>query len=82
MPDQNGKTAESNIGQRITACRDRMGISQGALAKAIGMTQSSVSMMEAGKVRFKSAQTLALIAKTLNVTVEYLMEGKSNDEDE
>lgn len=62
------------ISKRIKKRRAELGINQVELAKAIGVNQSSISNMERGEVDF-SASILMKLAKKLETTPEYIMEG-------
>jgi transcriptional regulator with XRE-family HTH domain len=60
------------IGKRIEEIRDQLGLSQSALARAVGASQSAVSQIEAGE-RNPSFDMLRQIAKALNVSVPHLV---------
>lgn len=53
--------------------RERAGLSQGALAELVGLTQSAISRIESGERSVESLE-LARIAKALNVSVLDLLE--------
>lgn len=61
------------IGQRISAVRKSLGITQAELARKVGINQASISELESGK----SQRTvhLAKIAGVLNVSPIWLDEG-------
>lgn len=44
------KETHANLGRMLRSCRRRKGMSQGDLAKAVGMSQTSVSDLESGRV--------------------------------
>ncbi len=52
--------------------RAKNGLSQGDLAKQLGVAQNSVSQWESGK-RFPTVRRLSMIAKTLGCPVESLL---------
>lgn len=62
------------IGQSIRKRREAMGVSQSRLSKHLGLTFSQVQKYEKGMNRIGSGR-LFLIAKFLEVPIEYLFEG-------
>ena len=64
--------ASLNIGKRIAEIREDAGMSQSALARAVGISQSAISQIEAGD-RNPSFEMLRSIAKALGVTPAYLV---------
>jgi transcriptional regulator with XRE-family HTH domain len=60
------------IGKRIEEIREQAGMSQSALARSIGTSQSAISQIEAGE-RNPSFDMLRQIAKALNVSVPHLV---------
>lgn len=60
------------IGKRIEEIREQVGLSQSALARAIGTSQSAISQIEAGD-RNPSFDMLRQVAKALNVSVPHLV---------
>jgi transcriptional regulator with XRE-family HTH domain len=73
-----------DIGRRIEKLRDEKGMSQSALAREIGTSQSAISQIEAGD-RNPSYEMLRQIAKALQITVPHLagasVEGLSEAEE-
>lgn len=61
-----------NIGKRIEEIREQGGLTQSALARAVGTSQSAISQIEAGE-RNPSYDMLRQIAKALNVSVPHLV---------
>jgi Zn-dependent peptidase ImmA (M78 family)/DNA-binding XRE family transcriptional regulator len=61
------------LGERIGRARERAGLSQGALAELVGLTQSAVSRIESGERSVESLE-LARLAKELQVSVLDLLE--------
>ena len=61
-----------DIGKRIEQIREQLGLSQSALARAVGISQSAISQIEAGE-RNPSFDMLRQIAKALNVSVPHLV---------
>ena len=62
------------IGQRIRTTRRDRGLTQDALAAAVGVSRSAVAQWETGRAGQLTTH-LAAIAATLEVGVEYLMHG-------
>lgn len=65
------------VGQRIVARRKEMNLSQYALAKKAGISQSGLSTIEAEKNGATTA-TLQAIAQALGCSVTYLVDGIEN----
>lgn len=61
----------TRLGERIRELREEKDMSLRELARKTGVTAPFLSDVELGK-RFPGAENLALIAKALDVTVEYL----------
>lgn len=59
------------ISKRIAELREQAGMSQSALARAIGSSQSAISQIEAGE-RNPSYDMLRQVAEALGVSVPYL----------
>ncbi|HSL95415.1 MAG TPA: helix-turn-helix transcriptional regulator, partial [Thermoleophilia bacterium] len=70
-----GTANEVEIGARIGALREQRGWSQRALAKVLGVNQSVLSRIEAGKRRV-SATELEQIAAALDVDLHALLSGR------
>jgi len=60
------------IGKRIEEIREQVGLSQSALARAVGTSQSAISQIEAGE-RNPSFDMLRQIAKALRVSIPHLV---------
>lgn len=60
------------FGARLSRLREDAGLSQSALARRIGVSQSAVSQMEAGD-RSPSYGMLVQLAEALGVTMPYLV---------
>lgn len=60
------------IGERIRHLREREGISQAALARAIGATRAAVNAWEMG-LSNPNMQSLIELAKYLHVSVDHLL---------
>lgn len=64
---------KEDLARRIEAARSRAGLSQGQLAKSVGVTQSAISRIESGERSVDSLE-LAAIARALGVSVLDLLE--------
>lgn len=62
------------IGSSIKIIRDKLGLSQEDFGKRIGITRSSVSLLESGKNK-PSDQTVLLICKVFDVSEVWLRTG-------
>lgn len=65
------------VGRRIVERRKELRISQSALAKSAGISQSGLSTIESEK-NGATAATLQSIATVLNCSVDYLVDGIEN----
>lgn len=57
------------IGQRIKQFRLARGLSQRALARAVGMSNGAIQMIETGARPNPSYETIKAVARALNVTL-------------
>jgi len=79
MKKEESKRAE--IGARIRMAREMAGLSQGQVAKLIGLHRPSVSEMEAGNRRI-SAEELEQLAGLFDVSTSWILaEGEGNSPD-
>ena len=62
------------MNERIKAIRTKAGLTQDAFAEKIGITKSSVSMLESGRNN-PSEQTIRLICREFNVDYAWLTDG-------
>ena len=67
------------LGLRIALLRVEKGWSQAELAKRIGVSASAVGMYEQGR-REPSLSLVVCLAQALDVTTDYLLTGKSNNQ--
>jgi len=72
---------EAILGNRIKQARDKKGLSQTELAKALGIGQRGISELENGK-RKLAVSELPVLAKTLDVPILYFLEGTMLEEGE
>ena len=69
----------AHFSSRLFARRNRLGLSQSALAKAAGVSEGSVSAWERG-LNAPQGRLLEKLASTLNVSPAWLMGGSHSDE--
>lgn len=74
--NQDKKIDYKQIGQRIKEAREAKGLSQGEISSRLQkpLTATAISLYEKGE-RDISIETLAEIAKILNISMESLIEG-------
>lgn len=63
------------LGTRLKKAREEVNLSQGAFAKALGLSSEYISLLESGK-RTPSFETLQKVAGFLNKNVSYFFEDK------
>lgn len=66
------------IAERLTAAREKVGLSQSEVARRIGATQAVISYFEQG-LKIPSVPVLLNLAKLYNVSMDYLV---GNDSDQ
>jgi transcriptional regulator with XRE-family HTH domain len=66
------------LGQRIRGLRDQEGMSQVALARALGASINAINMIEMGSVRAPHIDRLIAIADLFDVSIDYLV-GRTDD---
>jgi transcriptional regulator with XRE-family HTH domain len=69
---------EPIIGQRIRTLREQQGMSQAALARALGASANAVNYIELGSTKAPHIDRLIAIADLFNVSLDYLV-GRSDD---
>lgn len=70
------EAAQTNgIGTRLRAARQRAGLSREALAFHAGISWSAIAQIEAGRRTNLRPSTLAALARTLRVSIDYLVAG-------
>lgn len=70
---------ETSLGKRIKALREALRISQEELAQRLAMDRASLSLVENNKRSLK-ADELILLSKTLNISIDELLNLKSSTE--
>jgi transcriptional regulator with XRE-family HTH domain len=66
------------IAGRLKAAREQAGLTQGQVARILGLHRPSVSEMEAGR-RSVSAEELATLAETYGVSVNWILTAEDAD---
>ncbi len=66
------------LGQRIRELRERQGMSQVALSRALGASINAINMLEVGSTRAPHIDRLIAIADLFNVSIDYLV-GRADD---
>lgn len=69
-------TMKTTLAERLKDARNRAGISQQGLGKAVGVTQAAIQKLESGQA--KSSTKLIDIARFLQVSPEWLLHGDSD----
>ena len=70
---------ETSLGKRIKALREALRISQEELSQRLAMDRASLSLVENDKRSLK-ADELILLSKTLNISIDELLNLKSSTE--
>jgi transcriptional regulator with XRE-family HTH domain len=71
-----GMRRETSLADKVRVKRAEMRLSQAELAKRAGLTQATISRIEAGELKQLRSEKLSGLAKALRVTVDFLV-GKS-----
>src|SRR5262245_20821026 len=71
----------SKLAERLRLAREQAGLSQGQVAKLLDMHRPTISEIEAGR-RKVSAEELSQFADLYDVSIEWLTETQSSDEDD
>ncbi|MFP4891204.1 helix-turn-helix domain-containing protein [Paraburkholderia sp. EG304] len=69
-----------SMGERIAALRTQCGMSQSALARAIGVSATAISKLESGETQMLRADHLLKIAAELGAHPALLVFGEDSDE--
>lgn len=70
--------AESSLATRLRAAREQAGLSQGQVARMLGLHRPSISEMEAGRRRV-TAEEIAKLAGIYGVSVAWLTDTQDTD---
>ena len=68
------------FGERVHLIRRRRKMTQQALGDAVGVTKATIFRVEKGDFADVKGQTIARMAKTLNVSADYLLGLKAEPE--
>lgn len=68
------------FGERVHLMRRRRKMTQQALGDAVGVTKATIFRVEKGDFADVKGQTIARMAKTLNVSADYLLGLKPDPE--
>ena len=68
------------FGERVHLIRRRRKMTQQALGDAVGVTKATIFRVEKGDFADVKGQTIARMAKTLNVSADYLLGLKPDPE--
>lgn len=63
------------IGSRVRALRKKRGLTQVQLARAVGINQGSLSLIETDATQAPAGDTLAALCKVLKTTPDFLIAG-------
>lgn len=63
-----------NLSQKVLTIRKRLGILQGAIARATGINQAIICQIENGKTIDMGADAFHRLARALGVTMEFLLD--------
>lgn len=63
----------SDVSERVSRARHRLGWSQARLAGEAGVSRSHISMIEAGHLPGVTADTVRKLAQALGVTCDWLL---------
>lgn len=66
-----GNTSRENIAERLRAAREQAGLTQGQVAKLLGINRPAISEIEAGR-RKVSAEEVTEFARIYDVSVSWL----------
>jgi transcriptional regulator with XRE-family HTH domain len=69
---------EPIIGERLRTLRQRQGISQADLARALGASINAINMIECGQVKAPHIARLMAMADLFDVSLDYLV-GMTDD---
>jgi len=69
---------QTEFPDRLRTLRKQRGISQAALAERVSVHFTQISRYERGETK-PNAQAITKLAKTLDTTVDYLMNGTTDD---
>ena len=68
---------ERDLGLKIKARREELGLSQNEVAQALGIDQGKMSLVERGQRRLDLLKELPVLAKKLKVSIDWFFEDTS-----
>ncbi len=74
-------SARVEIASRLRTAREAAGLSQGQVARMLGVHRPAISEIEAGRRRV-SAEELSQLAKIYDVSAEWLTEGSTSESED
>jgi len=75
-------TDMNSIADRVRHARESIGITQGKLAKGVGVSRAAISQIENGMTKYPRPETLVRIARYLGTSIEWLVLGESEKSSE
>lgn len=79
MPDKKD-TLAAEIGRRIAARRNQLGLTQEVAAERSGLTQQFFASVESGAKNIR-AESIIKVSKGLNISADFLLTGEVSDLD-
>jgi transcriptional regulator with XRE-family HTH domain len=70
------KSSKHSTGERIRSLRIARSMTQHALAKAVGITQGSLTQLERGVSKAPAAETLVRLSRLFNVSPNWIISGE------
>ena len=67
------ESVEESVGKRIRRARMWRGVGQAELARAIGLSKTSLSLIETGQVQDPRSSIIQKIAKELRVRPDFIL---------
>jgi transcriptional regulator with XRE-family HTH domain len=63
----------STLGERVLLTRRRLGMTQKRLAELVGLNSHTIAQIERGRIQQLRSDAVVKLAKTLDVTTDYLL---------
>ena len=71
----------STLGERLSAVRERRGLTQGEVARRIGLPQQAISRLERGERHHVRSDVLARLAIALDISADVLLGLRGTEDD-
>lgn len=81
MEDRDSSQERASIGMRLRQARELAGLSQGQVAKLMGLHRPAISEIEAGR-RKVSVEELKQMSELYDVSMVWLGEGSDNEDED